>query len=88
MALRGHTHASPNPPSGYIPRNVLSPEDVLQIQFELFTVPLLQAEAGSNIMFDIGNLIPSNPVFDVVAVQRLQIQNMDLSDYHEYFPVQ
>ncbi len=62
-------------------------DDTLQILFELFHAPLLDPGTGSNMMFDIDKLIPKNPVFDIVASQRIQIQNNCWSDFHEYFPV-
>ncbi len=67
--------------------SIFTGDDVLVVQFELFMAPLLQPGEGSNLLFDVANLIPQNPVFDVVAVQRLQIQNNSLSNFHEYFPV-
>ena len=66
---------------------IFSGDDILIVQFELFMAPLLQPGEGSNLLFDVATLIPPNPVFDVVAVQRLQIQNNSLSNFHEYFPV-
>lgn len=62
-------------------------EDTLQLQFELFHAPLLEGPSGTNMLFDIANLVPKNPEFEIVSSQRIEIQNHGWAGFHEYFPV-